>query len=534
MSESAAPESVLDRIVARTRRLYSLPVVAARVLELTSQEHIDPRAIKECIENDPGLTAKILRVANSSLFGLRTEVANLNQAIGLLGIRSLKMLVLGFSLPSELTRQVPSAVLQRFWQQTVYRAVAARRFAQQFWQLPSDDLFLAGLLEGVGLLALIQDLGENYTLFLDHVYNHGGDLSEQELAVLGFDHAVLSARMLEHWGLPESLVKGVGRPRQMSRLLALPAGEQSIAGVLHLSDLAAEFLVTARPAKLQTLLHAAGQLKNLSSNDVRTVMCELEDEAAQLAELFKIAPPEAGAFARMFTQAQASLADLTESVLLDGQEDDRQLVDVLQQASELRQDLSRAVAAMARRGDTEQPTRRSDGPRADRRPPVVKPRRVGGETALLAHVAAAVERCRGQRCPLSLAMVAVDDYSDVLLEVGLDEVEHFVHWLSRTCKSLVADPDGVVAAGEARFAVLLEDHDRSAAASAGRQLLDAARRRSRSSIAGSARAIRISLGVATLALPPRNFSERDLLEAARRCLQAAHTSGGDSVKSIEI
>src|SRR5688500_2662687 len=104
-------EGVLDRIVLRTRRLYSLPAVAARVLELTSQEQIDPREIKQCIELDPALTAKILRVANSSLFGLRTEVTNLNQAIGLLGIRSLKMLVLGFSLPSELTRDVDPVVL---------------------------------------------------------------------------------------------------------------------------------------------------------------------------------------------------------------------------------------------------------------------------------------------------------------------------------------------------------------------------------------------------------------------------------------
>jgi GGDEF domain-containing protein len=95
----------------------------------------------------------------------------------------------------------------------------------------------------------------------------------------------------------------------------------------------------------------------------------------------------------------------------------------------------------------------------------------------------------------------------------------------------VGSEQSVIAVGDARFALVLEEHDRSEATSVARGLLDAARRKGEQS---STSPIKISLGVATLALPPRNFPERELVEAARRCLHAAQTSGGDAVKSIEI
>src|SRR4051812_4953811 len=138
MSSFQTSDSILDRVVERTRRLYTLPAVAARVLELTPPHQPDLRGTKECIEDDPALAARILRIANSSFFGLSAEVKDLPQALALLGPRTLTMLVLGFNLPHDLTCGVPPGMLQRFWRRTVYRAVAARAFAQRHWQLSGD------------------------------------------------------------------------------------------------------------------------------------------------------------------------------------------------------------------------------------------------------------------------------------------------------------------------------------------------------------------------------------------------------------
>ena len=74
MTATTTSPSMLDQLVQRAQRLYSLPAVAMQVLELTNQPTIDVQALKECIENDPALTTRILRVVNSSLFGMSRTV----------------------------------------------------------------------------------------------------------------------------------------------------------------------------------------------------------------------------------------------------------------------------------------------------------------------------------------------------------------------------------------------------------------------------------------------------------------------------
>src|SRR5262249_23956881 len=148
------------------------------------------------------LAARILRVVNSSLFGPSRQVTDLNQALTLLGIRPLKMLVLGFSLPKELFTGLQAEVLARYWRQTLVKAVAGGELSERLWRVPGDEPFLAGLVQDIGILALVQQLGEPYLRLLSHVQSHGGSLLERELEMLGFDHLILSARLLMHWGLP--------------------------------------------------------------------------------------------------------------------------------------------------------------------------------------------------------------------------------------------------------------------------------------------------------------------------------------------
>src|ERR1044072_9650271 len=94
--------SQLEEIASRAIALYSRPSVALELVRLADEPRADAKALKECIAQDPALTCKVLRVVNSSLYGLNRPVADLNQAIGFLGIKPLKLLVLGFNLPASL------------------------------------------------------------------------------------------------------------------------------------------------------------------------------------------------------------------------------------------------------------------------------------------------------------------------------------------------------------------------------------------------------------------------------------------------
>ena len=118
-SNEPTSTSPIDELVRRARSLYTLPAVASEVIELTSNPKVDAAALKECIQTDPALTAKLLRVVNSSLFGLSREVCDLNQALALLGTKPLKLLVLGFSLPENLFAEVAREQLDWYWSTTL-------------------------------------------------------------------------------------------------------------------------------------------------------------------------------------------------------------------------------------------------------------------------------------------------------------------------------------------------------------------------------------------------------------------------------
>ena len=163
------PSATLDRLAAHAEQLYSLPAVAMEVLQLTDNPQVDTQALKECIENDPALTGKILRVVNSSLFSLSREISDLNQALALLGTKPLKLLVLGFSLPSGLYAGIEARTLGRYWRRTLTKAVAGRELAEHLWHVPGDDAFIAGLLQDVGILLLLQQLGQPYVQLLERV-----------------------------------------------------------------------------------------------------------------------------------------------------------------------------------------------------------------------------------------------------------------------------------------------------------------------------------------------------------------------------
>ena len=221
-------QSHLEQIARRTTTLYSLPAVAVEIVRLTDQPHVDTHALKNCLEKDPALTSKVLRVVNSSLFGLRCPVLDLNQAISLLGTKPLKLLVLGFSLPDGLFRDVALEQLQWYWANTLTRAVAARLISERLWHQPGDEAFIAGLLQDVGILALVHDVGEPYTKFLSGVIREQCHLAALEQETLGFNHVALTAELLTQWHLPQWWIDAIAMPKQTVRLAELTSPQADL------------------------------------------------------------------------------------------------------------------------------------------------------------------------------------------------------------------------------------------------------------------------------------------------------------------
>ncbi len=519
-----------------------------QVVELTNQPTVDTKALKECIENDPALTTKILRVVNSSLFGLSRQVTDLNQALALIGTKPLKLLVLGFSLPKELLTGVEAEVLQRYWRRTVIKAVAARELADTLWQVSGDDAFIAGLLQDLGVLVLIQDLGDTYLAFLERIYNDGGDLLALETGTLGFDHAILSARLLEHWGLPESIVRDVRQPFDIEALANLSDPAQVVPQILHMADLVAEFLTRERASQLNELIDVGGRYKGISIDELELLIASLETKVPQLADVLSLSLPNETAYSTILSQAYAQLCDAAETASLDLMQTPQtemnaeclEFGDLLQQAQSLQGEIGQFTESQRTVHTSSNVVRRDSAviarDRAGAKEPAGNPiavHRMSGPT-LLGNVESAVQSCRQARHALSLALLELDHADTVAMHIGTSQVGRTMDRLQFVMQAILEGEGRVIHMDNSRFAVVFEGCDRQPAVDFTRQLVRCARKWSADQPTTHGHALSLSAGVATLAMPPKNFPTQELIDAAERCLHGVQLSGGDSVKSIDI
>lgn len=531
----------LEPFVDRAGDLYSLPAVALEVLDLTSQSKVDVRALKACIENDPALTVRILRVVNSSLFGLSRQVSDLNQALALLGIKPLKLLVLGFSLSEALFSKLAGAAVSRYWRHTLTKAIAAREISQTLWRLPGDEAFVAGLLQDVGQLVLIQELGRPYLTLLDRVTDLQADVLACERSSLGFDHRQLSAELIERWGLPESLVKVVDATRRGESPPELPPSEQALADVLQVAELVADLVVDARYETLRELLDRSAPRHRLTEDQLAALVGRLNDHVRELADVLSVELPEGVDYRDVLAAAQRRMSSLSVDLLGElARAADPEDAAQRQVVEELR-GLTAAMDAFLRRGpsperlyEAAQPRQSAPRGAAHQREAPAGALPLGLDSPLHAALSAAISFCRQGRCALSLLLVEIDRFDQTSALLGPVEAEQRVERLRRACGRLDLPHAVFLPVRSACMAVVLPDYDRSQAAQLGNQLVRTATHYLASPHGETPHSGTVSVGVATVGLPPKNCRPEELVDAALRCLSAAELSGGNTLKSIGV
>lgn len=568
----ATANQALDRFVLRVRELYSLPAVAVKVLELTNQPHVDLRAIKACIENDPALSAKILRVVNSSLFGLSREARDLNQALAHLGTKPLKLLVLGFSLSEALCTHSQGKAIDRYWRHTLTQAVAARELSERIWRLPGDEAFLAALLQNVGMLVLLQELGEPYARFLNRAFAASGDVAALEAGSLGFDHCELSVRLLELWHLPASLVTAIQCATRALGAEELPPPERALVQILRVARLLTDLLVDRQHAVLERLYREPAAAGPLTHDQIDELVSTLEAKVEQLADVFAFdlrpkaagpvpasdhsilreqeSPPPARRplsetdYRDVLVEAHTRLSRLASELAGDLVSRARSAEIAAEESTLLAetQDLAGALAKVC--GPREavglaRPPAEYSGPLpiltgAVRAPSMLLEvsERLGSLDTLAGRLAAALADCRQMHAPLSLLLVEIDHFQALTSSAGLVVAEQVLHDVVRFCKTCDVAGASCVQVGTACLGLVLPGCDRAEAVEQADRLLASFRKGGRP--ATHDLELTISIGVATAASPPKNFRVDDLIESAKRCLSAARHAGGDALKSIGI
>lgn len=204
-------ESLRELVVGMTN-LPSLPNLYTEIVRIAEDETKTFRDAGAVVSKDTGMTAKILQLVNSALFGIPRHIGSVEDAVGFLGVDTLKSLVLSVKLFT----QFGSVKLRgRSLEQLADHNLRAGLFAQKIAADQGadkeviDHAFLAGTLHDAGILILAAEFSQRYAkteLLADHKKVHVATIEEQEF---GTNHACVGAYLLSLWGLPDPIVEAV-------------------------------------------------------------------------------------------------------------------------------------------------------------------------------------------------------------------------------------------------------------------------------------------------------------------------------------
>ena len=245
------PEVVFPRdlpeLVSRAENLPTVPAVALEALRLTQDDESTLDDLARVLEQDPALAAKLLKLANSSLFHLGQDVTSLQRAVMVLGMKTVKLMSLSFSLVSELpSGSTPAGSSETFdlagyWRRSLIAAVAGRSFARLVRSRLGDEAFLCGILSHLGQLVLARSLPTSYAEVLEA--STGWPTLRTEQRILGFHHGDVSGALLSEWGLPHSLTVPVSFAFRLHELPSDTAGDtRELALLVGIAGLAVAIL----------------------------------------------------------------------------------------------------------------------------------------------------------------------------------------------------------------------------------------------------------------------------------------------------
>ncbi len=203
------PKKKLKKVL-KGYELPSFPAVVMEILQRIRSPYSSAQTIAEAIALDPGISVKVLRIANSAAFSPTQKVKNLTQAIALIGISQLESMVLGVGVAKGMPKTAcqwhdPSA----FWLTAARRAMLASELAHTLCPAKESECFTAAFLQDMALPFLACHHGDAYGEILEKWHEKGGDLSTLERERLEWDHTEVATWICSEWGLPENIAAAI-------------------------------------------------------------------------------------------------------------------------------------------------------------------------------------------------------------------------------------------------------------------------------------------------------------------------------------
>lgn len=489
----------LERVLS-CPNLPTLPGVAMQVLELTRDPRVSIQKIADLVQNDPALTTKVLRTVNSSYYGLATPCPSISRAMSLLGLNTVKSIVLGFSLV-ETTKAIgldDRFDLESYWRRAVYGAAASRAIALGLRGLDPEEAFVGSLLQDIGMLAAFAGLRHEYTDVLAEGPRDHDLISEHEQQKLGFDHAKVGTLLAEKWRLPQQIQECIANHHKADRAAA---HHRTLVQVVSLGGMAASSLQPREtPRKAGQFIATARQWFQIESGRARELLEQTAKGAADLTKTLDLKTGEKPDLAQILGEANEQMAEAQE-------------------------EMQREAAELKQKNDELEKKTITDGLTGAYN-------RAHFDATLRAQAA----KCKGANHPISIVFLDADKFKSVNDTHGHQAGDAVLMELTKRLRT-VADRVGTLCRyGGEEFVLVLPQVGLDRAARVGEILRQTIAKEpfdlSKYELAGLSLKVTISVGVATCepASATADWTPEQLTQAADECVYAAKQAGRNCVR----
>lgn len=278
-----------SELVQSCTSVFTLPEIYFRVRDVVDDPNSTMDDLADVLKLDPAISARLLRIVNSPLYGFPKQIDTISRAVNIVGMKAINDLVTATTVGRTFSGMpIQLMEVSTFWRKSVLCALLAGKIAKSCGLEDSERFFIVGLLRDIGHLVLYQTVPQRAQSALIEAGYLGASLAEVEQSNIGCDFAEVGAELIRSWGMPMQIEQAV-----RCQLSPNDAGEFIIhAAVVHLAGVVAdheELESSRRPVVLPFNPHAVTATRFVPAN----LPALLADARAQLHDTLALIHPHA-------------------------------------------------------------------------------------------------------------------------------------------------------------------------------------------------------------------------------------------------
>lgn len=276
--------SEVQDLVNSASELVSLPEISIRVNELANDPESTTDDMGKVISQDPALVARMLKIANSSYYGVSKEVETITRAIAILGMKKIRDLVIS-TAASDTFDGIPNNLItmQDFWHHSLYCGLLAQILSKKSKKIKSESMFIAGLLHDIGQLLMFNKLPEksHETILLLMEGSEELETYEAERHVFGFDHMQVGSELIKKWNLAPVLQECVQFHHEPQNAKDFPA-EVALINIANAVAVMADFDSMSADDEIPMINPISWEYTGLSKDDLPEAIKKAQEEIKEI------------------------------------------------------------------------------------------------------------------------------------------------------------------------------------------------------------------------------------------------------------